>query len=259
MQYHNKRKTYSGRWIVKAVEAGLIFAIIFFTINALNDAFAPIVINEYPEAQTLEYRIVPQTVDPVVVPQATLTEYDYFSMALDHQISGAYYDAIADYNRAIQINPALASSWLNRGVAYEQLGNSYNAMHDYVNWMTRDGMTIVAHDSVLLDDTTQVEMAEGVVYQIPFRAYRGQSINISATAVDGDMVDPIIVVVDRYGNPVAGNDDILHDDGSLIEMNSFIENMMVDNNGCNDSNYTLLVSHAGGGSFGTIEVSLELN
>lgn len=261
MQFQNKRKTYPGRWIVKAVEAGLIFAIIFFTINALNDAFAPIVMDEAPAPQTLEYRIIPQTVDPVVVPQETaLDEYDYFSMALDHQLSGNYYDAIADYNRALQLNPDLAASWLNRGVAYEQLGNNYNAMHDYLNWMTRNGVTVEAHDTTMMPgESAEVELAEGLVYQIPFRAYRGQTIDISATAVGGDAVDPIIMVVDRYGNPVAADDDILRADGSLIAMNSFIDNMMVDNNGCMGSYYTLLVTHAGGGSYGTVEISMSLD
>ena len=39
--YYRKKTTYPGRWLVKLMEAGLIFGIIFFTVDALQGAFAP--------------------------------------------------------------------------------------------------------------------------------------------------------------------------------------------------------------------------
>ena len=44
---------------------------------------------------------------------------------------GRYGDAIADYNRALEINPSLAKAYANRAIAYSHLKQYENAIADY--------------------------------------------------------------------------------------------------------------------------------
>lgn len=45
--------------------------------------------------------------------------------------SGRYDDAIADFNRALQINPRFAQAYANRGLVYRLKGDDANALEDY--------------------------------------------------------------------------------------------------------------------------------
>jgi tetratricopeptide (TPR) repeat protein len=201
-----------------------------------------------PVQQVEVVRVEPET----VVPQ--YTDFDYFVLGYNHQIGGEYYEAIVDYTRTIQMNPERSSAWLNRGVAYEQLNNDYRAMQDYNRFLNRDGMTVINHRGTVTGARLYVEMAEDRVYEINFYARAGQTVSISAEAQAPDIVDPLIVVVDADGNPVAARDDVLRQDGSLISMDSHIRNWEVLRSG----QYTLRVSHAGGGSHGTLELNVDI-
>lgn len=256
--YYRKKITYPGRWLVKLLEAGLVFGIIFLTVNALQGAFTPETV-EHPvvvthTVQTVEVvRVEPQRVEPEAVPE--YSDFDYFVMGYNHQIADEYYEAIVDYTRALEMNPDLGSAWLNRGVAYEQLNNDYRAMQDYNRFLTRDGLAVITHRGIITGARLNLEMAEDRVYELTFYARAGETLDISASAYDGDIVDPIFLVVDADGNPVVANDDILRQDGSLISMDSQVTDFEVLRTG----RYTLRVSHAGGGSAGTVQVMLEIN
>ena len=43
---------------------------------------------------------------------------------------GKYTQAIADFNRAIEINPRYGEAYYNRGVVYNRLGNREQAIDD---------------------------------------------------------------------------------------------------------------------------------
>jgi len=43
-----------------------------------------------------------------------------------------YNDALADFNRAIELDPTIAFSWFNRGLAKVFLGNEAEAEPDFV-------------------------------------------------------------------------------------------------------------------------------
>jgi hypothetical protein len=239
------------------MEAGLIFGIIFFTVDALQGAFdpkpvaEPVVITQ--SVQPVEIvRVEPQVVVPEAAPE--YSDYDYFVMGYDHQVSNEYYEAIVDYTRALELNPDFDSAWLNRGVAYEQLNNDYRAMQDFNNFMNRDGMAVVSHRGILTGARLNMEMTENRVYELNFYARAGEIVDISAIAHGGDIVDPLILVLDADGNPVAANDDVLRQDGSLISMDSHITDFEVLRTG----RYTMRVSHAGGGSNGTIQIGLVI-
>lgn len=204
----------------------------------------------------VERNAVPQ----VIQPEVTFDSVDYFYMALDHQIDGDYRDAIEDYNRALQQDHTLAPAALNRGVAYEQLGIQELAHGDFYTWATRDDLVNVQRNDYLEDgDTVKLMMNANTVYHIPFWAVRGQTLNVDVQALLENDVDPLIIVLDSYGNPVASSDDILQQDGSLISANSRIEDVVLDGVNCSASGpYTLLVTHAGGDTYGPLQIDFNL-
>lgn len=252
MLYH-KKKTYPGRWILKFIEAALIFAIIFFTVDAIQQAFAPRIIEAVPvvirdQTQVEVVRIQPPA-EPVAV---VLSDEEYFYLALDHQMSGEYYDAIADYTRSLEQNPALAPSLLNRGVAYEQLGNDFRAMQDYSRFLNRDGMETITYPRTLSEVQLNLHMVENRLYEFRIHAQAGQTLDVSAVSLAEGVVDPIVVITDENGTPVVARDDVLRQDGSLIAMDSHIEDYQVLRTGY----YIVRVSHAGGGSDGVLQVAI---
>lgn len=254
--YHNKRKTYPGRNIVKGIEIALIIAIALFGLAALDEAFSPR--NDVPSQRVTvtEYRYtVPSvTVPQEVVPAEDYDAYDYFSMGLDNQNAGRYWDAIEDYTRAIELNPNLAASWLNRGVAYEQLGRPCAARKDFWEWVSRNSTQIIG-GTVVPGETLTLEMNEGRMYIIPFTATAGQLLSVEAESVLAGVVDPLILVLNPNDQPVAASDDVLYSDGDLISMNSRINDYVVPSTGT----YALVISHAGGGSVGELTVDMLLS
>lgn len=265
MKVHHSKKSYAGRWLVKTLEVALVAGLVFVVLGVLSDAFTPVTPQEQT-VHTLEYRMMddnPRTFE-VQPPQPQVTTYsaeDYFYMGLAHQQASDYQEAIADYDRAIVENRDIAATWLNRGVAYEQLGDSDSAMLDYYQWMRRDGIESNYAGDLMSGDQEIVEMTPNALHIFTFRAEPGQDLTVAAESVVEGMTDPIILVLDPKGNPVAGDDDILRQSGDLVSMDSLIdgETLTYDGSGCMGNTYTLLVSHAGGGSYGDVQVSLDLD
>ncbi len=260
---HQKKKSYPGRWLVKTIEIALVAGLVFFGLNTLMTAFAPITPVE-GTVQTLEYRMVddnPRTfeVGPVQ-PQTAYDAVDYFRMGLDHQMTDDYYEAIMDYTRAIEADSTLAASYLNRGVAYESMNNMASAAQDYKEWMTRDGINPVYMSGLLTDgDVSTVQMEANSLFVYRFKAEPGQRLNVRAQSVVDGLTDPIVVVLDGYGNPIAADDDIRRASGELVSMDSLINGATLTRaGGCTNGAYTLLVSHAGGGSYGEVDISFDL-
>jgi tetratricopeptide (TPR) repeat protein len=254
--YHNKRKTYPGRNIVKGIEIALIIAIALFGLAALDEAFSPR--NDVPSQRVTvtEYRYTAPsvTVPQEVVPAEAYDAYDYFLMGLDNQNAQNYWDAIEDYTRAIELDPTLTASWLNRGVAYEQLGRPCPARKDFWEWMSRNSTEIIGA-TVVPGEAQTLTMAEGRMYIIPFTATQGQLLSVEAESVLAGVVDPLILVLNADDMPVAASDDVLYSDGDLISMNSRINDYVVPTTGT----YALVVSHAGGGAVGDLTVNMLLS
>ena len=55
----------------------------------------------------------------------------YFDRAYDKAKRGDYYGAIADYTKAIEINPQYAKAYVNRGRSYYFLNNKWDACEDF--------------------------------------------------------------------------------------------------------------------------------
>lgn len=247
--FYTKRKHYSGRWLVKMLEVALIFGIIFYSLDVIGQLFTP----QYNES-VIVVQPLQQEVVQIQGNAIALDEEAYFYLALDHQDSGEYYEAILDYTRSIELNDDIPESWLNRGVAYEQMGNS-RAISDFHAYLTSDRMTSVSFTAINETTTVTEYMSENYRYDIPIQLQDGDVLSISVTSSTVDQVDPIIVLVDANGNPVAGTDDLRQQDGSLISMDSYINNYDVNAKG----EYTLMISHAGGGSYGNIDIRISID
>ena len=64
-------------------------------------------------------------------PTEVQTAEEYFYRALEKQNKKDYYGAIADYTKAIEINPNYTDAYINRGNAKRNLEDNYGAIADY--------------------------------------------------------------------------------------------------------------------------------
>ena len=59
------------------------------------------------------------------------TAKEYFNSAYDKEENGNFNGAIADYTKAIELNPDDASAYNNRGILKEELGDLDGACSDW--------------------------------------------------------------------------------------------------------------------------------
>lgn len=103
------------------------------------------------------------------------------------------------------------------------------------------------HDPIGIGDTVTVEMQDMYVFTIPFEGEAGQVVDIQAIDGSSDVVDALLVVADPDGEFLAFNED------SDLGFDSFIPELELPS----DGTYTLYVTHAGGGSYGPVEVIIR--
>ncbi len=240
----NKSNQYPYRWVVKLVETALVVGIIFFGLDALQQFFT---ISE--PVPHVSYTV--QTLDGN---NLAFSAVDYYYLGLEHHERNEYAEAIEDYTRVLELDDDFASALLNRGVAYEQLNEDGNALHDFDGWLERDSMIVIDRGSIRSGETVNAYMSENTVLEYEFYAAAGNTISVRVESENADEVDPLIMVVDGDGYPVVASDDIRLQDGTLVSMNSFIDEHTILRSGT----YTLRVSHAGGGEYGDILVSFDL-
>jgi tetratricopeptide (TPR) repeat protein len=180
-----------------------------------------------------------------------------------HSVAIAYYNlaiiklaledragALQDYSDAIRISPNMHIAYLARGISYRQTNDIVSAASDFYNRITILGTEFVDEPSAL-GEGLEIEMDYQRVVRITFEGTAGQAVSLSAREVVPEQVDPIIVLLDPNGNPIAGDDDF---GGNL---DSLIDDFELPATGT----YTLLVSHAEGGYVsgfeGIVRVALE--
>jgi tetratricopeptide (TPR) repeat protein len=152
--------------------------------------------------------------------------------------------AMEQLQAAEAIPGAGGSDYLTIGAIYESMGAAEAAGSAYLRWINAmqyermdEKITSVRSGSMELD------MTQGRAYYVPVTVPSGKTLTVNATA-RGASVDPLIVILDSDGNPVAGSDDVSDTD----------HNARIDRYQAEPGLYTIVVTHAGGGSSGIIDL-----
>lgn len=175
----------------------------------------------------------------------------YAERALFYTRMRNFNDALNDINNAIDRSPNSSELYLMRGSINSSVNQRTAAAGDYFQWITLSRtQQYVAPETLTSNQSFTVEMGPGWVYNIPFRASKGQAVNIAASAVSGQQpIDPLLVILDVDGSPLIADDD------SGGNMAALIRNYIIPE----DGEYTLVLGQAGGGTQqGNVAVQLDL-
>lgn len=171
----------------------------------------------------------------------------YYGRAFVYFDMGEVEKAIEDDDRVIELAPDFPSAYLNRGFHYYSEGDYDNASVDYLSWIELNNTESFDLDPIEKADTLELEMDEGWAYYVPFTAPEAGTLNVEVFS-PGGLVDPVVVVLDDQGEPI-----MVDDDGGM-GLSVLIEDYMLPYKG----EYTLVISHAGGGSVGDIVADIEI-
>lgn len=152
---------------------------------------------------------------------------------------------IDDLTEALELQPEMHDSYLARGIAYQESGDTQSAGEDFIRRIELLEMETI-EDS--LDAVDEVTMSYGTVYRLSFEGEEGQVITATARAAfpDEETVDPLIVILGPDGNAIAGDDDFGGELDSQVAEFELPE----------DGTYILVISHANGGYDGMVDVSV---
>jgi tetratricopeptide (TPR) repeat protein len=167
------------------------------------------------------------------------------SVALDQ---GNYDQAVTYFNQSLKARPNYSNALLGLGIAYFNLEKSDLANQNFL-WYVDAIQYNIQNATVNLPVKEQAfKMTEGTVYYVPFTLKAGQTIHAAATTAADSQLDPLLVLLGPDGKPMAADDD------SGVNLDS-VFNLKVKTEGT----YTLLLTHAGGGSQGTAYLSLDVS
>lgn len=260
MIYRRKpRTTYPGRGVVRAIEAMLIMAIVVVVAGALMDRLSP---NDRMAHRSSNVPLMIPNMAPPAGVVARADAIDFFNAGLAYKYNGDYEAAIQSYTRALEMDPSLIVSYLNRGVMHEISGDPWRARQDFWDFVSRNSYQTIVLDDAPIGETFEVQMIEGRMIQIPIYLEPGQTISVQVESVVPDQTDPLTLLLDSQQRPVQANDDI-RIDGRLDSWNSSMRYMASFDGSCagkgNVGFYTLVISHAGGGSNGPMNVTIDLS
>ena len=162
---------------------------------------------------------------------------------------GEFDTALSHISMAMQLDSDYALPYLSRGITLEEMGKDAASATDYYRYVLRNHSRSFYHSELAGDSQFELTMRDGWVYSIPFRAAAGQTLDIDVETVVPGFVDPLIVLFGPENQPLIGDDDISQND-----YNASIDGFELPA----DGRYTLVVSHAEGGSNGTVSVDLDL-
>jgi hypothetical protein len=250
------QNSYPGRGVVLAIQAILILGIAYFGIEALANIFdkmtpsadRTVVIDSRNQASSESWEYNNDT--------TMNAEYASYYYSLGHQYlyyTGEPAKALVEFNRAQAFMPNDPAGDLAIGVAYEHMNMPGRAATEFLEYMHLTEETFVPRR--WQDDVRQtVNMSQGSIFAYSVSARAGDSLSISAESVTLDQVDPLVVILDPYGTPVTARDDVL-DGPRVLSMDAFINDYSLPTSG----EYTVLVSHAGGGSYGSLDITVDLD
>jgi tetratricopeptide (TPR) repeat protein len=172
--------------------------------------------------------------------------YAYWERAIAYAENGEFDKANADLQRAMRDDSTHVNNFIAGGTIATLSGDPSAAGAEFLKLMETWETQRIVRNALESGETTSVVMRQGNVYAIPFNATAGQTLLVQANS---QRADPVIVILDPNGQPVNGDDDSGEGIGSHICGFELVES----------GEYAILVSHAGGGSYGTIDVILELS
>jgi tetratricopeptide (TPR) repeat protein len=158
--------------------------------------------------------------------------------------------AVQDYEHGLEMIPDPSPGmYLTYGDALLKVGRDADAASNFLSYI--NGIRYNTFNRVLaVNDTMYVLLGTGDVYHIRFTAEAGQYLKFSAyAAFDNLPLDPLIVLLSPNGTALAGNDDQINGD----VFSALIKDFEVPEAG----EYTLLLTHAGGLTDGTVAVSIQ--
>lgn len=168
-------------------------------------------------------------------------EFAYWERAVAYAERGYFDAAVADAQFAARKNPGHVNNFIVRGTIASLQGETIKAGEEFLGVMLCFEHERIQSEALTIDQPLSIDMTEGRIYEIPFAGEDGQTINIVVTSATAD---PVISLLAPDGSPINGDDD------SGFMLGSLIEDYTLDASGT----YTLLVSHAGGGSEGRMTV-----
>lgn len=160
---------------------------------------------------------------------------------------GNYQDALDDLDKAIELSPTYRAPYLTRAFVHQKLGDNKAAQADIQSWLENGETKHVDLNIATFKSGSTLDMSQGWVYHILLDVQAGQTLRAAAKSEGDAIVDPMIILLDGDGTPVAWNDD---SDGSLDSLLKY----KFDEGG----SYELMVTHAGGGSEGQFRLLLEV-
>jgi tetratricopeptide (TPR) repeat protein len=167
-------------------------------------------------------------------------------MAWNYIRQGRYAEAIPMATTALVFDSTQLFSYLARGVAMTELGNTRGGAQDFRAFFLLNEVTSATAE--LEDGSATLAFEPGIVYSVALEAEAGDVVTISAVSAD-DAVDPLLLVLDANGIPLIGNDDA----ESLVDYNALISDLTLPTSG----EYTILVTHAGAGDTGDVTLTVE--
>ncbi|MCS7072665.1 MAG: DVUA0089 family protein, partial [Anaerolinea sp.] len=154
-------------------------------------------------------------------------------------------------DRARDLGMTAANATYTLMTAYENAGDIRAAARQALEYIDLARRVTIRRDLGSADaGIYPVAMREGTVFELRFEAAGGVPYTFRAVSVDPGLVDPFLVLLDADGTPIAFNDDV---DAAVGDYDSQIDRLVL-----TAGTYTLVVSHAGMGSTGPVEVSIGI-
>lgn len=161
------------------------------------------------------------------------------------------YEKVLDYLNLYEakINSHNVLSNLVRGFVYTRLGDTASASADFDKYMPMlNNKDMQATQSIEFGQTETVAMHNNTAYQFSFKATKGVQYHITALRSSASTdLDPLAIVLNMNGKIIDGDDDSgIHFDADFIFTPSI------------SSDYSLIITHAGAGREGKIDVRIDI-
>jgi tetratricopeptide (TPR) repeat protein len=106
-------------------------------------------------------------------------------------------DNIPYFDTVIEWHPDHPFAFAARGMAYAMLGDSAPVASDYYQHIQNNQTEVVDEPELELGTQVDLDAVAGTVYNLPFTATAGQTLNVSAARIDGGLffVFPLTYVV----------------------------------------------------------------